>query len=210
MCFDQLIVPNNRMVDYLIGQGAAEDRLINLQMLDRLSEDPVPERPLAPAVCVVGDLSRKRSRYLHEIPRGKLTWHLHGEGWKGKAKRTDMLYHGGKTTQLEGSFGLIWEGQSARVCTGAQGAYMMLSTPRKMSLYLTQGMPVIVWKWSAMAEFVRENGLGLVIDQIADIHGAISALTAEEYAEMASSARAWGEKLRRGDMTRDALRQLRG
>ncbi|MBR6668128.1 MAG: glycosyltransferase [Clostridia bacterium] len=210
MCFDQLIVPNARMADYLIGQGAAEDKVINLQVMDRLGEEPVPERPLAPAVCVVGDLTRKRSRYLHEIPRSKLTWHLHGEGWKGKAKRTDMIYHGGKMTRLEGSFGLIWEGQSTRVCTGAQGAYMMLSTPRKMSLYLTQGMPVIVWKWSAMAAFVRENGLGLVIDTIADIPGAVTALTDAEYACMAANARAWGEKLCRGDMTRDALRQLRG
>ena len=86
---------------------------------------------------------------------------------------------------------------------------MMLSTPRKMSLYLTQGMPVIVWKWSAMADFVRENRLGLVVDSLEAIPGAIRLLTEEEYAGMAASARAWGEKLRKGGMTRTALEQLR-
>ena len=209
MRFDQLIVHNGRMADYIIGQGMKEDAVISLSLFDRLTDEPVPERALEMSVCVAGELNRKRSRYLNELPKSKIRWHLHGEGWKGKAKRGDVIYHGGKLTDLQGSFGLIWEGQSKSVCTGAQGAYMMLSTPRKMSLYLTQGMPVIVWKWSAMADFVRENRLGLVVDSLEAIPGAIRLLTEEEYAGMAASARAWGEKLRKGGMTRTALEQLR-
>lgn len=207
--FDQLIVHNSRMADYLIGQGMQEDAVVNLSLFDRLTDEPVPERTLDMSVCVAGELNRKRSRYLNALPKSKIRWHLHGEGWKGKAKRGDVIYHGGKLTDLQGSFGLIWEGQSASVCTGAQGAYMMLGTPRKMSLYLTQGMPVIVWKWSAMADFVRENKLGLVVDSLEAIPGAIRLLTEEKYADMAASARAWGEKLQRGGMTRAALEQLR-
>ena len=98
---------------------------------------------------------------------------------------------------------------STRTISGAAGAYMMLQSPRKASLYLTNGMPLIVWKWSALAEIVREHQLGLVIDTLADIPGAISALTAEEYARMAASAREWGEKVRTGGMTRAALEKLR-
>ena len=85
---------------------------------------------------------------------------------------------------------------------------MMLNSPRKMSLYLVYGMPVIVWKWSAMAAFVRENRLGLVVESIDEIPRAIAAITAEEYAEMAASARTWGKKLRQGDMTRAAIEAL--
>ena len=85
---------------------------------------------------------------------------------------------------------------------------MMLASPRAVSIYLAQGMPVIVWKWAALAGFVRENKLGLVVDTIDDIPAAIAALTAEDYADMAANARAWGEKLRRGDMTRTALERL--
>lgn len=207
-CFDRIVVQNGRMADYIAGQGVQEDDLIELHLFDCLTNEPIPERTLSAEVCVAGNLTRKRSRYLHDLPRKKVHWHLYGEGWKGKNKRADVTWHGGKFAALEGSFGLIWAGMSTRVCTGAQGAYMMLSSPRVMSVYLSQGMPVIVWKWAAMADLVRENHLGLVVDAIDDIPAAIAALSAEDYADMAANARAWGEKIRRGDMTRAALEAL--
>jgi hypothetical protein len=48
----------------------------------------------------------------------------------------------------------------------------------------------------------------LVVESIGAIPTAIAALTTEEYAEMAANARGFGEKLRRGDMTRAALEEL--
>jgi hypothetical protein len=69
-------------------------------------------------------------------------------------------------------------------------------------------MPVIVWKWSALAEFVRENKLGLVVESIDAIPDAIRALSLADYDELAASARAWGEKLRKGEMTREAIEKL--
>ena len=207
--FDRVIVHSRRMADYLAGQGVKEEHLIPVMLHDHLTDAPIPERTLDMSVCVAGDLSRKRSRYLHDLSKSKLHWHLHGEGGKFKATRTDITCHGGKLDALEGAFGLVWEGMSTRTVTGASGAYMMLQSPRKASLYLTQGMPLIVWKWSALAEFVRENNLGLVVDTLAEIPGVMTALDAREYAEMAASARIWGEKLRKGEMTREALDQLR-
>lgn len=207
--FDRLIAQSARMSDYLSSQGVKEDVIINLQLFDCLTDAPIPERTLEPSVCVAGNLNRKHSRYLNDLPRTRLQWHLFGEGWKGKAKRQDIIYHGGKVNELTGAFGLVWGGASTRVVSGEQGAYMMLSSPRVMSLYLTQGMPVIVWKWSAMADFVHENRLGLVVETLDGIPAAIGALTPQAYADMAAAARAWGEKLRRGDMTRAALKKLR-
>ncbi len=206
--FDRIIAQNARMADYLTGQGVKEDAVINLRLHDCLTQEPMPERSLSLSVCVAGRLGRKDSPYLHALPHSKLRWHLYGEGWKGKNKREDVTWYGGKTEAMEGSFGLVWEGRSARTVTGASGAYMMLTSPRKASLYLSAGMPLIVWKWSALAEFVRENKLGLVVESIDAIPAAISALNAQEYAEMAASARAWGGKLRQGAMTREALEGL--
>lgn len=207
--FDRVIVHNGRMASYMNAQGVAEEHLIPLTVKDCPTDSPMPERALAASVCVAGNLTRKRSRYLHDLPKGKVQWHLYGEGWKGKASRTDILYHGGKAETMEGSFGLVWAGMSLRTVSGAAGAYMMLQSPQVLSLYLAHGLPVIVWKWSALADFVQENHLGLVIDTLADISPAISALTAEDYAEMAASARAWGTKVRSGQMTRAALEKLK-
>ncbi len=207
--FDRLIAQSARMADYLSSQGVKEDAIINGKLFDCLTDAPIPERTLEPSVCVAGDLTRRHSRYLNNLPRAGLQWHLCGEGWKEKAKRQDIIFHGGKVNELTGAFGLVWGGASTRVVSGEQGAYMMLSSPRVMSLYLTQGMPVIVWKWSAMADFVRENRLGLVVESLDGIPVAIGALTPQAYAEMAAAARSWGERLRRGDMTRAALKKLR-
>ena len=207
--FDRLIVHNGRMAAYLAGQGIDAEHLIPLELPDCLVDGPVPERELALSVCVSGDLSRKRSRYLHELPKSKVTWRLYGDGWKTKGSRGDILWHGGYAEAMEGSFGLVWEGMSAATVTGAEGAYMMLASPRKASAYLAQGMPLIVWKWSALAALVQEHHLGLVVDGLAEIPTALAALTKEDYARMVASARAWGEKIRRGDMTRAALDQLR-
>jgi len=66
-------------------------------------------------------------------------------------------------------------------------------------------MPVAVWSWSAQAQFVREQGIGLVIDRLSDLPGAIAALTPEAYASMAANARAIGMALREGRMTREAF-----
>ena len=206
--FDRVIAQNARMADYLVGQGMREDAVINAQLCDCLTDAPMPERRLELSVCVAGDLSRKRSRYLHDLPHSKVRWHLYGEGWKGKNKREDITWHGSKPEAMEGSFGLVWAGMTPRTVTGAAGAYMMLTSPRAVSLYLTAGMPVIVWKWSALAEFVRENKLGLVVESIDAIPDAIRALSLADYDEMAASARTWGEKLRKGEMTRKTIEKL--
>ncbi len=203
-CFDRIIAQGGRMADYLVGQGVKAENIIPLPLFDWEENGPIPERTLSGDVCIAGDLSRKRSRYLHDLPRtSRIHWHLCGAGWKGK--RGDLTWHGEAMTDLPGSFGLLWAGASTQLCTGAQGAYAMLSMPREMSLYLTQGLPLIVWKWSAAAAFVREEGVGLVVDTLADIPAQVKALTPAEYAQMAAHARAWGEKLRRGGMSREAL-----
>ena len=206
--FDHLIVHNARMADYVVAQGAKEEHVVQLGLQDVLTDAEIPARTLEASVCVAGDLSRKRSSYVHELPKGKLTWHLYGDNWKVKHNRPDMIYHGGKSDELEGAFGLVWAGMNGRTVTGASGAYMMLTSPRQMSRYIAQGMPVIVWKWSALADLVQKNHLGLVVETIGEIPGRVAALTAEEYSVMAASARAWGEKLRKGDMTRAALDNL--
>ena len=110
--------------------------------------------------------------------------------------------------KLEGSFGLVWDGASTESCKGAYGAYLMINSPHKLSLYLAAGMPVAVWSRSAQADLVRAEGVGLVIDRIADLPAAIAALTEEEYAAMAQRARTIGEALRAGNRTLAALQEI--
>jgi len=207
--FDRIICHTPRMSAYLASQGIQASRLTELGLFDYLTDAPMPCRKLSMQVCVAGNLSRKKSRYLHELPRTKIEWHLYGDGWQGK-KRPDIVAHGVLPPdvlpgELNGSFGLVWDGTTAETCRGNYGAYLMLNAPHKLSLYLAAGMPVVVWRWSAQAALVQEQGVGLVIDRLSELSGAIAALTEEEYEAMAARARSIGEKLRAGSMTRRAL-----
>lgn len=211
--FDRVIAHNDRMCSYLAAQGIPKENLVSLGLFDYRTDAPMPERTLTPSVCVAGNLTRRKSRYLHSLPRTKLCWHLYGEGWKGKKNRDDIIHHGSAAPEklpglLEGSFGLVWDGASTAVCSGLYGSYLMLNNPHKLSLYLCAGMPAVVWKWSAQAKFVQETGCGLVIDHLTDLPGAIASLTAEQYAAMAAKAREIGVQLREGGYLLDALRKI--
>lgn len=47
---------------------------------------------------------------------------------------------------VEGNWGLVWDGQSIDSCSGNYGEYLCINAPFKMSLYLAMNIPVIVWK----------------------------------------------------------------
>ena len=45
---------------------------------------------------------------------------------------------------LEGSFGLVWDGDSSKTCSGVFGEYLRYNNSHKASLYLASGFPIIV------------------------------------------------------------------
>ena len=54
------------------------------------------------------------------------------------------------------------------------------------------------------APLITENGLGIAVDSLDQIHEAVSALTPEVYRQMAENVRAMGEKVRGGYFFRTA------
>ena len=212
--FDRLIVHNDRMAEYLHAQGFAWDKLISLGLFDYLTDAPMPLRHKDMSVCIAGNLSKTKACYLNELTRVRVHWHLYGDGWKTKKNRAVLTHHGSFPAdklpeKLEGAFGLVWDGRSLEVCTGHQGAYLMLNNPHKLSLYLASGMPVIVWSRSAQAAFVQGEGVGFTVDRLTEIPARIAAMTDAEYEAMAENARRIGRELRRGAMTRAALLEIR-
>ena len=211
--FDRLIVHTPAMRDYLIAQGVAPEKMTVLGQFDYATPALMPQRKLSREVCFAGNLRKDKSGWLYAMPRTKLTWHLWGPGWKGKKTRTDMIHHGTATPEalpgrLEGSFGVVWDGSSTATGRGAYGAYMMLNAPHKLSLYLAAGMPVVVWSRSAVADYVRERGVGLVLDQLTELPQRIAALDEEEYQAMAAAARQEGMALRSGQRLIRALAEI--
>lgn len=91
--------------------------------------------------------------------------HIHGDNIKYIGSfPADLLWH-----ELNSDFGLVWDGNSLSECSGRYGSYLKYISPHKLSLYISCGLPVIVWKESAMSNFVEKNNIGLTISSISEL-----------------------------------------
>lgn len=121
-----------------------------------------------------------------------------------------LTYKGVKTPDelprfLSGNFGLVWDGTSMNTNNGVYGEYTRYNNPHKVSLYLSSGLPVIVWKDAAISKFVVENNLGIAIDSLYELESRLEEQDIENYNNMVANAVEIGKKLRKGSFTMSAI-----
>lgn len=126
---------------------------------------------------------------------------------KGLRDNPKIDYHGALRrdeliNQLPKGFGLAWDSDS---WLGHYGSYTKYNHPHKVSLYLSHGMPVIVWKQAAVAPFIEKNHLGLTIDSLDEIDGLLANLGDDEIKDMLTHVNHMGILLRDGYFTSRAL-----
>lgn len=208
-CFDVIICHNESMKQYLLGQGFAEDKLVCLEIFDYLSDCNEIEwkKGEMPSIAIAGNLASGKCGYIYKISERKhnnnLTVNLFGNNYEGERATAHMIWHGSfkpdeLPNHLKGDFGLVWDGTEAYTCAGNTGQYLRYNNPHKTSLYLSSGLPVIIWKQAAMANFVLDNGVGLAIESLYDLEDTISEVTSEEYETLCRNARNISEKLHDG------------
>ena len=213
--FDAVICHNEAMQKVLTGYGIDEKKLINLHIFDYLSDEIKSKKPeLECSVSVAGNLDYRKSGYIYKIKdagnNAGLKVHLYGSNIREGFTEDNMTWHGSYDPSelpsvLEGSFGLVWDGNSVDTCSGNTGEYLRYNNPHKVSLYLAAGMPVIIWRGAAMADFVLRKKAGLTVDSLYEIETVINSLTESEYDEMRENAADLSELLRKGQFFSDAL-----
>lgn len=214
---DIIICHNEKMKGFLENQGISSEKLIPLGIFDYLTEAvPVPMPADRPAetvgnrVIVAGNLSPKKCVYLtqlQEVP--DVQFQLYGVGFEDRGQ-PNVDYKGSflpdeLVAALDGDFGLVWDGTSVDTCTGIFGNYLRLNDPHKLSLYLTAGLPVIVWSEAAVADFVKEHNVGLAVSSLKELPAALQNLTPADYRIMAENASHISTLLRDGHFLKQAL-----
>ena len=127
-----------------------------------------------PIICVAGNLSREKCGYLYKIDQIKnCKFNLYGIGYTGVTSK-DIAYEGSFPPEelivhLHGSFGMVWDGESLDTCSGMYGKYLRFNNPHKFSLYMAAGLPVIVWKQSALAPYVEKFGIGICVNSLYEL-----------------------------------------
>lgn len=106
---------------------------------------------------------------------------------------------------LTKGFGLIWDGDSIETCKGGFGDYLRYNNPHKLSLYLSSGLPVIIWKNAAEAKFVEENGVGYTVESLHDVQKLMEMISENKYKKMAERVREVSKRLIDGEYMQTAL-----
>lgn len=113
------------------------------------------------------------------------------------------------TKYLKGSFGLVWDSDNfskGRVIYKKE--YNKYNCPYKLSMYLSSGLPVIVWEKSALASFVMDNNVGIVISSLSELDKELNLINENQYMSMVNNARIIGNKLRNGEFILMALKDI--
>ena len=210
--FDAVICHNQRMAKYLKEQRMPSDKLVPLGIFDYLTDaEGMPHR-LLDGVAVAGNLSPEKCGYVGELVRKPLALHLYGKGLEAGDLPENVRLHGAFPPEilpgeLTGGFGLVWDGPSADTCAGPSGEYLRYNDPHKFSLYMAAGLPVAIWSHAALADFTRENGVGIVIDNLDDLGNALDGLSGEQYEGLCRNAAKIGNEVRDGAYLTRALSQ---
>lgn len=212
-----IIAHNKKMKDKILDMcNIDENRVIELEIFDYISEDEIKEksRRKDEPVIIAGNLSKEKAEYLRNLKKVRNTkFNLYGKGYEKDEEETNVEHKGAFLPEellnnLEGSFGLVWDGTSIDSCLGLYGGYLKYNNPHKVSLYITAMLPVIVWKESAMAEFITKNKLGIAVDKLEDISKKIEELTDEEYKKMINNTKEVSNGLRKGKYLSEAIKKL--
>ena len=207
-----IIVHNDFMIQKLQKLGVVVP-CVSLGLFDYLVYHGIPTLPrhLGNDIAFAGNLGK--STFLSHLPEYDcgVRFYLYGinlpdnvknnpnVNYKGSYSADEIPYH------LDGSFGLVWDGPSTGTCEGSAGRYMKYNNPHKLSLYIASGLPVIVWKQAAIANFVEDNHIGFTINGLEEIKYRIASITDRDYEIFTKNITNLQRKVLMGDYTRDAI-----
>lgn len=203
---DGLIVHNDKMLAWLKQHGVTT-QMVSLQIFDYDNTQELQRsETFKKDVCFAGNL--KKAKFLEKMttqnevdiygPNPAKTY-SNGLVYKGIYSPEELPKH------LTQNFGLVWDGTALSACNGVYGEYMKFNNPHKASLYLSSGIPVIIWKQAALADFIEANGVGIALESLADLDHVLASISASEYKEMRQNAIKVGQKMRTGHFTKTAF-----
>lgn len=206
---DGLIVHNSMMAKWLKDNGVTT-KMVELGIFDYESPQTIENQDsYSNSLYFAGNL--KKAEFISKI-RTKYSIELFGPNPQ-KNYPSNIHYCGTFPAEelpkyLTGGFGLVWDGTKLSKCDGIYGEYMKYNNPHKVSLYLSSGIPVIIWKEAALASFIYENKLGLLIDNLNDIDRILDSMTPTKYYQMKKNVERIGRKMRDGEYIKTAVHKL--
>lgn len=206
---DGLIVHNDQMQKWLQRHHVSVP-MVKLKVFDYLSYSPMQKDiPYEGSVCFAGGLGG--ATFLQKL---RISHPVHIMGPNRLKNYPESVIYDGQflpdelSSHLLQNFGLVWSGNSTDTCTGNLGQYLKYNNPHKVSLYLSNGIPIIIWNQAALANFIRENKLGITVKSLNDLDDTLNKLSVNEYREMKNNAKKVGQQIQTGKFIVDAVNKI--
>lgn len=201
-----IIVHNNRMKERLQKLGVKVP-MVALQLFDYHANGMLPNHFNDHSLVFAGNTMKagflkKWNLDIRLDVYGENHPHLNRVYYYGSVNAEKLP---GKLTE---SYGLIWDGNQTNSCSGMYGDYLRYNNPHKLSLYLCAGMSVITWGKAAITDFITQNQVGFVVDNLTEIDQKITEISDEQYQQMATNAIRIAKEIRQGRYIKTAVEKL--
>ncbi|PIO80414.1 hypothetical protein BSQ38_01495 [Pediococcus damnosus] len=203
--FDRVISHNSKMTNWLKKNGL-KTKVNEIGIFDYDNPVPISDKKMNDGIVFAGNL--EKSEFLSKInvqtkidvmgPNPLSNYPINVE-YRGVYSPEKVPIH------LQSKYGLVWDGNSIETCDGLFGRYMKYNNPHKVSLYLSSGIPVIIWKDAAIAGFIKKNHVGLIVNSLNDIDEIINAISDDEYNQMRKNTLKIANKMRAGFYIKHAV-----
>ena len=215
---DVLIVHNDKMRDWFIKKGIEKNKLVNLKIFDYIQDIGENKKiDFTKVITIAGNLDTTKCKYIGQLGKIKdIKINLYGPNYdKRMSKYKNIDYKGSFPVdeiprKLNAGFGLVWDGDSIEGCFGLSGQYLKYNNPHKLSLYLSSGLPVIIWEKAAEAEFVKKNQVGICVDNLYELDDIMNNLEENYYKELLDNVKKLQKKLVNGYFGEEAIKQACG
>ena len=179
---------------------------------DYLAEVNDKKRLKTDGVAFAGNLVKSPFLKKYAGLKSAARLNLYGAAWDGESSG-NIEYKGGYApeklvSEINGGFGLVWDGEEYDTCSGSTGKYLSYNNPHKMSLYIISGMPIITWSKAAIADFVQKNDIGITVDSLVDIKEKIDTLSDEKYDVMRKNVFEIAKRLSKGQQLKTIIEKI--
>ena len=210
---DGVIAHNPSMKKYLESKGI-KGKITCVNFFDYLvkedSSDFNVENISKNRICFAGNLAK--ASFLDKLSLSDIKLDVYGVN-RSTSYNNGIEYKGvfppdQLPLMLHEKFGLVWDGNSIKKCGGTYGNYIKYNSPHKASLYLSAGIPIIVWNQSAISELVEEYGLGISVNSLENIDQVVLGIPESTYLELKNNAVRYSNKIRSGQNIIKAIKSL--
>lgn len=214
--YEYFIVHNDAMKLWLENNMPAK-KITVIEFFDFLAVPFDGDRQNGKQIVFAGNLAKStflESLYLLKEKSPDLHFNLYGTGYTEKMKLQENVSYEGVAEPyqmpavVQGSFGLVWDGDSVDLPGGSLGEYMRYISHHKLSLYILSGLPLIVSEIAASASLVKKYKIGIVIHSLYEINDAIEKISEEDYKQMRKNIKSLAEKISTGGQLSTAITQL--